>query len=98
MAYKPRSVPEELKVLRILNNQMDLTSEQEKYYLYKEKGFEGEVQFDLLREQLQSDCLILNDLLLEVNNTFFQIDILILFQEIIYLFEVKRRFGYYFRV
>jgi hypothetical protein len=42
MAYKPRSVPEELKVLRILNNRMDLTSEQEKYYLYKEKGFEGE--------------------------------------------------------
>ncbi|TWE02638.1 nuclease-like protein [Neobacillus bataviensis] len=95
MAYKPRSVPEELKVLRILNNRMDLTSEQEKYYLYKEKGFEGEVQFDLLTEQLQSDCLILNDLLLEINNTFFQIDTLILFQEIIYLFEVKNYEGDY---
>jgi len=95
MAYKPSSVPEELKVLRILNNRMDLTSEQEKYYLYKEKGFEGEVQFDLLTEQLQSDCLILNDLLLEVNNTFFQIDTLILFQEIIYLFEVKNYEGDY---
>ena len=95
MAYKPRLVSDELKVLRILNNRMDLTAEQQKYYLFKEKGFEGEVHFDLLTEQLQSDCFILNDLNLEVNNTFFQIDTLILFQEIIYLFEVKNYEGNY---
>ena len=93
MAYKPRLVSDELKVLRILNSRMDLTPEQQKYYLYKEKGFEGEVRFDLITEQLQCDCLILNDLNLEVNNTFFQIDTLILFQEIIFLFEVKNYEG-----
>ncbi|MCM3725377.1 NERD domain-containing protein [Neobacillus cucumis] len=95
MAYKPRSVPEELKVLRILNNRMDFTSEQQKYYLYKEKGFEGEVRFDLLEEQLQSDCLILNDLNLEVNNTSFQLDTSIIFQDTFYFFEVKNYEGDY---
>ncbi|PFN79515.1 nuclease [Bacillus sp. AFS076308] len=95
MAYKPRSVPEDLKALRILNNRMDLTSEQQKYYLYKEKGFEGEVQFDLLTEQLQSDCLILNDLNLEINNTSFQLDTSIIFQETFYFFEVKNYEGDY---
>lgn len=61
MAYKARSLPVDLKILRILRNRMDFTPEQENYYLSKVKGFEGEVQFDLLTEQLRSDCLILND-------------------------------------
>ncbi|WP_251028672.1 nuclease-related domain-containing protein [Bacillus sp. ISL-18] len=95
MAYKPRTVPEDLKVLRILNNRMALTAEQHKYYLYKEKGFEGEVRFDLLTEQLQSDCLILNDLYLEVNNTSFQLDASIIFQHTFYFFEIKNLEGDY---
>ncbi|WP_160723970.1 nuclease-related domain-containing protein [Bacillus sp. USDA818B3_A] len=95
MAYKNRSVPFELKLLRILNNRMDFTSDQQKYYLYKEKGYEGEVQFDLLTEQLQSDCLIINDLFLEVNNTAFQLDTLIIFQATIFVFEVKNYEGDY---
>ena len=95
MAYKARSVPEELKVLRILNNRLDLTTEQQKYYQYKEKGFEGEARFDLLTEQLQSDCLIVNDLNLEVNNTSFQLDTSIIFQETFYFFEVKNYEGDY---
>ncbi|MGG1677671.1 nuclease-related domain-containing protein [Neobacillus sp. NRS-1170] len=53
------------------------------------KGFEEEVQFDLLTEQLQNECYILNDLLLKVGNTSFQNDSVILFQETIHLFEVK---------
>ncbi|ULT55931.1 NERD domain-containing protein [Neobacillus drentensis] len=95
MAYKPRTAPEDLKVLRILNNRLALTAEQHKYYLYKEKGFEGEVRFDLLTEQLQSDCLILNDLYLEVNNTSFQLDSSIIFQHIFYFFEIKNLEGDY---
>ncbi|WML48568.1 NERD domain-containing protein [Neobacillus sp. PS3-34] len=89
MIFKSRTEPEKLKILRVLNTRMILTPEEKKYYLNLEKGYEGEVQFDLLTEKLQSDCLILNDLLLEVNNTTFQIDTLIIFSETIYLFEVK---------
>ncbi|WML40810.1 nuclease-related domain-containing protein [Neobacillus sp. OS1-2] len=89
MAYKPRFVPMDLLALRILDIRMKLSQEEHRYYLNKEKGFEGEVQFDLLTEQLQSDCLILNDLLLEVDNSSFQLDTTIIYQDTIFPFEVK---------
>jgi hypothetical protein len=89
MPIKARSELLELKILRILNTRMDLSVNKQRYYLNLEKGFEGEVQFDLLTEKLNSDCFILNDLLLEISNTKFQIDSLIIYQETIYLFEVK---------
>jgi hypothetical protein len=89
MPFKARTVSLELKILRILNTRMDLPEDKQKYYLNLEKGFEGEVQFDLLTEKLKSDCLILNDLLLEISNTKFQIDTTIISQETIYLFDVK---------
>ncbi|MED4224182.1 nuclease-related domain-containing protein [Neobacillus cucumis] len=95
MAYKSRSVPMELNLLRVLRKRMDFTHEQEKYYLNKVKGFEGEVQFDLLTEQLRSDCLILNDLCFEVNNTSFQLDTSIIFQDTFYFFEIKNFEGDY---
>jgi hypothetical protein len=89
MAYKPRFDTGELLILRILNKRMNLTTEEQLHYKNKEKGFEGEVQFDLLTEKLQCECFILNDLLLEVNNSKFQIDTTIIFQETIYPFDVK---------
>ncbi|MFJ7727193.1 nuclease-related domain-containing protein [Neobacillus sp. NPDC097160] len=89
MAYKPRFEPPELLKLRILDVRMKLSAEEHRYYLNKEKGFAGEVQFDLLTKQLQSECLILNDLQLEVDNTTFQLDTTIIYQETIYPFEVK---------
>jgi hypothetical protein len=93
MAFKDRMESDEIKILRILNTRMNLTVDQQKYYFYLVKGFEGEVQFDLLTEKLQNDCYILNDLLLEVNNTIFQLDTLIIYQEAIYQFEVKNYEG-----
>jgi Nuclease-related domain len=95
MPFKARTVPGELIILRILNKRMDLTEEEKKFYLYQEKGYEGEVQFDLLTEKLQSECFILNDLLLKVNNTTFQLDTTIIFQKTIYVFEVKNYEGDY---
>lgn len=53
---------------------MKLTEDEKWYYLNQEKGYEGEVQFDLLTEKLQPNCLILNDLQLENNKSSFQID------------------------
>ncbi|WP_342728897.1 MULTISPECIES: nuclease-related domain-containing protein [Virgibacillus] len=52
--------------------------------------------FDSLTEKLQCECLILNDLLLIVNNTTFQIDSLIILAGKIYFFEVKNYEGDYY--
>ncbi|MDR7000684.1 nuclease-related domain-containing protein [Neobacillus niacini] len=79
----------------ILDFRMDLTIDQKRYFGGLEKGFEGEIQFDLMTEQLQSGPLILNDLLLESNNTKFQIDSNIIFQDTYNFFEVKNYEGDY---
>jgi len=47
-------------------------------------------------EKLSGNYLILNDLLLEINNTIFQLDSLLIAQQIIYLFEVKNYEGDYY--
>ena len=93
MAYKNRIESGELLILRILSRRMALTAEEHQNYLNLEKGFKGETQFDELTESLQSPCIILNDLLLEVNGSKFQIDTTIIFQEAIYPFEVKNYEG-----
>ncbi|WP_051633420.1 nuclease-related domain-containing protein [Bacillus sp. UNC41MFS5] len=89
MAYKNRFESGELLILRILNRRIGLTGEEQKKYLNLEKGFKGETQFDELTEKLESSCLVLNDLLLEVDNSTFQLDSTLIFQDIIYPFEVK---------
>jgi hypothetical protein len=95
MPYKARSESVVLKTLRILNKRMKLTEDEQKYYLYQVKGFQGEVQFDALTEKLQSNCYILNDLQLKSNNSDFQIDTAIIFQNTISHFEVKNYEGEY---
>ncbi|MDP4171057.1 MAG: nuclease-related domain-containing protein [Bacillota bacterium] len=96
MIIKARKESESLKILRSLNYRMELTATQQKYYFNLEKGYEGEVQFDRSTEKIQTECLILNDLLLEVNNTKFQIDSLIIFKDMVYHFEVKNYEGDYY--
>ncbi|MEH7304829.1 nuclease-related domain-containing protein [Neobacillus drentensis] len=95
MPFKARTVPVGLIMLRILHKRMNFSGEEKKYYVYQEKGFAGEVQFDLLTDKLQSECYILNDLLLKVNNTTFQIDTSIIFQKTLHFFEVKNYEGDY---
>lgn len=89
MLYKTRTESLELQILRSLNTRMDLTDKDKQHYFNLKKGYEGELMFDALTENLQCDCLILNDLLLKMNHTLFQIDTIIIFPEKIYLFEVK---------
>jgi hypothetical protein len=96
MPYKVRTESALLKSLRILNSRMNLSAEEKKYYLNLEKGYQGEVQFDVLTEKLQSNCYILNDLQLETNNKYFQIDTSIIFEKLIYLFEIKNLESDYF--
>ncbi|MEH7305678.1 nuclease-related domain-containing protein [Neobacillus drentensis] len=96
MLFKSRIKSDELKILSYLNTRMNLPENDKQYFLKLKKGFEGELMFDLLTEKLHCHCLILNDLLLKVNNTTFQIDTLII-KDTLHLFEVKNYKGdYYF--
>ncbi|WP_428910232.1 nuclease-related domain-containing protein [Niallia sp. Krafla_26] len=74
---------------------MELSPKDKQHYFNLKKGYEGELMFDSLTEKLQCECLILNDLLLKLNSTLFQIDTIIIIPEMIYLFEVKNFEGDY---
>ncbi|MBY7142508.1 NERD domain-containing protein [Virgibacillus sp. NKC19-3] len=96
MAYKIRTKSKELIILEAVNKRKHLTSKEEKRYLHLKKGYEGEVRFDTITDTLQCDCFILNDLLLEVNNTTFQMDSLIIAPGKMYVYEVKNYEGDYY--
>lgn len=96
VAYRSRTEPEKLVNLRLLDTRMTLSEEDSQQYFILKKGYEGEVMFDELTEELQCDCYILNDLLFRYNNTTFQIDSLIILSEKIYFYEVKNLEGDYF--
>ncbi|WP_251028526.1 nuclease-related domain-containing protein [Bacillus sp. ISL-18] len=93
--YKTRQKSKELRILSSLNARMGLLPKDKKHYDYQEKGYQGELLFDQLTSKLQDDLYILNDLCLEHNKSFFQIDTLIISQLMIYLFEVKNYEGDY---
>ncbi|MDY0405261.1 nuclease-related domain-containing protein [Virgibacillus sp. 179-BFC.A HS] len=89
MAYKTRTKSKELIILESLNSRGNLTKKDKQRYFNMKKGFAGEIQFDAYTEKLQNECSIINDLLLEVNGTTFQIDSLVIIQGKIYMYEVK---------
>ncbi|MCM3800430.1 MULTISPECIES: nuclease-related domain-containing protein [Bacillaceae] len=96
MIYKTRSESIELKKMRILNLRMELSERDKRYYYNLRMGYEGEVLFDSMAEKLQCDCLVLNDLLLKVNNSTFQIDSLIITPNSIHLIDIKNYIGDYY--
>lgn len=96
MLKMPRPMSEELITFRSLNVRMNLSGDDQWKYSCQEKGYEGELKFDLLTDNLESECLILNGLRLEVNDGEFQIDTLIMFQRIFHLIDVKNYEGEYY--
>src|SRR5690625_3971565 len=93
MKYMPHSkppVPSELQILLYLDARMDLLPRDKKNLNNLQKGYEGELNFfHLLEEKLTSKCIRLYDLLLESNQTKFQIDNLLIYQNTIHMNEVK---------
>ncbi|WP_456272905.1 nuclease-related domain-containing protein [Bacillus sp. AK031] len=89
MLLKSRTESDELLAMRSLNTRMILSKKDKLHYSNLEKGYEGEVNFDLLSHHLYDSRHFLNGLLLEVNKSFFQIDTLILSEGIIHLLEIK---------
>jgi Nuclease-related domain len=94
MEYKSRKASPELMILEVLKNRFVLSEKEKQHYRNLKKGHECELLFDKKLSSLQEDYLILNDLLLKVNNTTFQIDTIII-ANTIYLFEVKNYAGDY---
>ncbi|WP_160141669.1 nuclease-related domain-containing protein [Salicibibacter halophilus] len=87
---KERVEPSELKYLKFLKPRRGLTIKENQYYLKLLKGFKGEKEFDrLIQQELTADCLVLNGLLFEHSLTVFQIDTLLIFQNDVYLIEIK---------
>jgi hypothetical protein len=93
---RPRPLSDELKLWRSLNFRMKLSVNDKKYYLYKEKGYIGELLFDEWLATLSNNFLIVNDLLIEYNYTHFQTDSFLVSQDTLYQFEVKNFEGDYF--
>ena len=92
---KQRTKSKEYRILSFLNARMELPSKDKKRLSFLEKGYQGEKIFDQLTVKLQNDLYILNDLYLEQNESFFQIDTLIISQHTIFPFEVKNYEGDY---
>lgn len=89
LVMKPRFESPELKILRCLSARNHLGINEENHYSNLEKGYKGELSFDRILANVAQNSIGLNDLLLECNNTVFQIDSLIISSDTIYLFEVK---------
>lgn len=86
---RPRNKSKELLIQESLNVRMKLSNKEISNYLYNKKGYEGEVEFDMLLENLNIECIVLNDLLFEINSKYFQIDKIIITQQGLIFFEVK---------
>jgi hypothetical protein len=93
MIIKGRQERLEIILLRYLHARMDLTDKEITNYLNLKKGFEGEQKSDIWLEELSEDWLIIHDLLLEYNNSKFQVDTLLISQETVYPLDVKNYEG-----
>jgi hypothetical protein len=96
MILKYRYESDELKMLDWLASRMEFTEKEKQRHYNLRKGFEGETKFDIWMESLELEHLILNDLLLEVGGTTFQIDSLVIIQDAILVFEIKYYEGDYY--
>src|SRR5699024_3700086 len=95
--HKPRP-PVELQILENLNVRMNLSTDDQLTYKNLKKGYLGELKFArMLEKTLSKPPLLLYDLSLQLNNSKFQIDCLPIFNNKIFLLEIKNFEGdFYF--
>ncbi|GAM16649.1 nuclease-related domain-containing protein [Mesobacillus selenatarsenatis] len=96
MLLKKRTESEEIVALRYLNTRMELAAKDKFHLSNLEKGYRGEIEFDRLTENLSEERYIIDDLLLQVNNSYFQVDKVIISGGLIHLLDVKYHEGDYF--
>ena len=85
----------ETRIFTFLKKRFPLSTEQMQTYDNLYKGFQGERKFYHLLKKVFTNphCIVLYDLLLEINQSLFQIDCLLIFQKQIYLLEIKNYEG-----
>ncbi|MCM3118148.1 NERD domain-containing protein [Neobacillus sp. MER 74] len=96
MLFKSRLELLEITLLRSLNARMRLSDKDVSNYTRLRKGLEGEQKSDLWLEGLSEEWLVIHDLLLEYNNSKFQIDTLLISHDKIYPLDIKNFEGDYF--
>lgn len=96
MILKNRYESAELKMMNLLAPRMNFTEKERQRHFKLKKGYEGEVKYDEWMQSFEMEHLTLNDLLLEVNDTTFQLDSSVIVQDALLLFEVKNSEGDYY--
>ena len=96
MILKERNKSKLLLGLEALDKRMNLSDSDKNYLLNLEKGYAGEELFDsLVKKYLNSDCLVLNDLLLISGGNTFQVDSILISSDTLYIHEIKNYKGKY---
>ncbi|MGB6177864.1 nuclease-related domain-containing protein [Carnobacterium sp.] len=96
MVYSKRTKPISLVIMESLERRTTLSRKHTNYLRGMQKGFQGELAFDRMAEELGQGCVILKDLFLQPNmSNAFQLDALIVIGETIYLYEIKNYSGEY---
>ncbi|GEN50376.1 nuclease-related domain-containing protein [Alkalibacterium pelagium] len=93
MMYKDRTKPNVLCILEALLIRADLSDEEKQYAYSQMKGYKGELHFDSIIEKYLPDYLMIPDLFLKSQGSTFQIDMSILTDQKIYIYEVKNYQG-----
>lgn len=89
--------PKELQILQLLSPRKNFSYKEKQTFNNLMKGYNGEKQFyTLLKKHLSSSGIILSDLLLEINNSVFQIDNVLVRNKTIFQFEVKNYDGEFY--
>lgn len=95
MILKERTKSINHRILESLNCRMNLSFNEKLQYKNQIKGFEGEKQFDHYMKDSLINGLVINDLILNTQDTQYQIDSLLITADHIYLYEVKNYSGSY---
>lgn len=95
-SIKERNKSKLLLGLEALDKRMNLSDSDKNYLLNLEKGYAGEELFDsLVKKYLNTDCLVLNDLLLTSGGNTFQVDSILITSDTLYIHEIKNYKGKY---
>lgn len=90
LLYNSPQKSKKLMILESLSQRSLLTQKYKNTLQNQKKGYEGERQYHhMLQKKLTSDCIVLYDLLLESNESEFQLDCIIIQEHQVWHLEVK---------
>ncbi|GAE94050.1 hypothetical protein JCM21714_3181 [Gracilibacillus boraciitolerans JCM 21714] len=88
--------PHELVIFDYLSKRKQLPQQEKSTYRKIERGYQGEKLLESYVQQLSGDLIIIHDLWLTHHGRTFQLDLLLFYNDTIYLYEVKNFSGDFF--